>query len=247
MTEPLIITDPELLKELAKRVIPGLLRVVKAFAPTIEDSDGKKLHHEVTLLNGQLCVGSDRAVHTAVVQVRLSQFCKKKSALRDALVLIEDKVSLTLSYKTVTDWVKTHAETLREASVGPEGIRLTVAPRIVELCLAPSSDGKLYNQGILQAINDRVGNPLSGPWTLPDIPDGSGCITLVVTPSGVRLSPFLELGGAVAQLRLKAGMLPKGEQVEVRVFEGPHGDRIVHLQTDTTEYLANQYFRVLAL
>ena len=241
-----IADTPELAVELAGRITAGLLRATKAFAPSVELADGKRAHQEVTLLDGVLYVGTDRAACTAAVRLRLSEFAKKKSPLRQALAAVEGAVCASVCYGPASLWLRTHGKTVREGRAGPGGILLAVAPGLVELDLAPTPGGLAYAAAVAAAIRDRVGALLAGPFPMPAL-DGDTAV-LRVMADGAEAGPFLLVGtGALAQLRLKVAMLPKGGPAAVSVHEGPHGDRVVRVRTEGAEFEADQYFRVLAL
>lgn len=237
----------ELAQEFAKRLVGGMLKAARSYVPTRENAAGKKEHCDVTLLNGSIYVGTDHSLYAAVIRLKLAELCKKKSPLRAAVEELGDGYSARLNYGQATPWLKTHEKNIRYAEIGPGGIRLMVAPGIVELDLSPTDESTAYGESVATMLSERVLDELleSGPHPLPgEAPPGS--TVLVVSEDGAGYSDRIDLGAPHLQMRFKPSLLP-GKDCEVRVYADPEGGKIVRVTTDEPTMHVDQFFRVLEL
>lgn len=239
---------PELAEEFAARVVAGALKAARAFVPTRENLEGKKEHCNVPILNGVLYVGTDLSPYMATVQLRLAEMCKKRGELRPAIAAIEDRICAVANYGVSSPWLKLHTKNARSAYAGPDGLKLVVARGVVELDLALPPYLREYALKVKAIIESRVREDLlvAGPFPLPDGEPATSYV-LNVDDSGVTYAERLVKGfSGVAQLKIKAGFLPKGEST-VFVYEDPLGGRIVQIKTDAPTFVSNQYFRTLVV
>jgi hypothetical protein len=246
--EGLVKTEvPELAQEFAKRLVGGMLKAARSYVPTRENAEGKKEHCDVSLLNGAIYVGTDHSLYAAVIRLKLAELCKKKSPLRAAVETLADNYSARLNYGVASPWLKTHEKNIRYAEIGPDGIRLMVAPGIVELDLSPTEESTAYGESIATMLTSRVLDDFleSGPHPLPgDAP--AGAAVLVVTPDGASYSDAIDLESTALQMKFKPSLLP-GKDCEVRVYADPEGGKIVRITTDEPTMHVDQFFRVLEL
>lgn len=238
---------PELAQEFAKRLVGGMLKAARSYVPTRENSEGKKEHCDVSLLNGAIYVGTDHSLYAAIIRLKLAELCKKKSPLRAAVEQLADGYSARLNYGVASPWLKTHEKNIRYAEIGPDGIRLMVAPGIVELDLSPTEESAAYGEEVAAMLSHRVQDELleSGPHPLPgEAPEGAA--VLVVTGEGATYSDAIDLTSNALQMKFKPNLLP-GKDCEVRVYADPEGGKIVRITTDEPTMHVDQFFRVLEL
>jgi len=233
-------------KEMAKRIVPGILKVVKAFCPTVDGADGKKAHLDATILDGVLYVGSDRSPCLSEVELRPHEYAKKKSRLRQDLAPggPGGSLSATLNYGAASLWLKAHADNVGSASYGPDGLSLAVGT-LVRHRMTVTPGGEAYARGIRDTIASRVGPVVAGPFPLPALRPEQPVLAL--TEDEATTAPTLVSGAGLIQLRIRTEMLPKGDDVTVAAHRDTLGELVMVVQTVAPEYTARQYFRVLEL
>ena len=245
-----ISTDaPEIAQELGKRIVGGLLRAARVFVPTRDNLEGKKVHCDVSLMNGAIYVGTDHSAYMAVIRPKLAELCKKKSPLRTAVEEMGDGYSALLNYGAASPWLKLHEKNIKSASIGRGGIRLVVADGLVELDMSPTQLSTEYAESVAQVVAERVleENLEMGPITIGD-PPSPDLEVLTVSADGAEYVEFLvaEPPAGTVQMKFKPAALPGGE-CEVRVYADPEGGKIVRITTDGSVMHVDQFFRVLCL
>jgi hypothetical protein len=240
---------PEIAQELGKRIVGGLLRAARVFVPTRDNLEGKKVHCDVSLMNGAIYVGTDHSTYMAVIRPKLAELCKKKSPLRTATEELGDNYSALLNYGAASPWLKLHEKNIKSASIGPNGIKLVVADGLVELDMSPTAASTEYAEEVAQTVETRVleENLEMGPITLGD-PPSADLEVLTVSATAAEYVEFLVTDPPIGtiQMKFKPGALPGGE-CEVRVYADPEGGKIVRITTDGPLMHVDQFFRVLSL
>jgi hypothetical protein len=241
------IDTPELAGEFAKRIVGGLIKAARAYVPTRKTEDDKREYVDVSILDGAIYLGTEHSLCAAMIRPDLAALCKKKSPLREMVSSLGGRYSARLNYGTASPWIKTHEKNVRSASIGPQGVRLVVAPGVIELDLSPTAESEAYARDVAETIRSRVleENLVHGPFRL----EGSGetdMTVLVVDEAGARYAERIDKASRSFQLRFRPQLLPGGP-CDVRLYRDPIGEMIVRFTTDEETMHVEQYFRALNL
>jgi len=237
----------EIIQELSKRIVGGALKAARAYVPTRENSEGKRVHGDVALYNGTIYVGTDQSICTSTIELNMVEMCKKKSPLRSVLEDKQDFICAALNYGVAAPWLKLHEKNIRSARLSANGIHLIAIPNIVELNIISTLSNSTYAQSIKETLEDRVLEEylIAGPHILPELP--SGIIVVSISEDGVELNESFNIGGTSSQMRINSSMFPKAKDRFISAYNDPLGDRIIKVSSDTGDTIVNQYIRVLQI
>ena len=244
-----LFTDvPEVASELAKRVTTGILAAARAYAPTRENSEGKKVHTALPVLDGVMYVGPELGTCVTTVRFELAELCKKRSPLRGALEEVGQSLRACVNYTDHGKWLKIHEKNVRTGELGVNGIGLVVAPGIAELRLKLGADEMARAVAVQSLLAARTDERLRlGPEVEVNLADvASDTVVLRVSEDGVDLADMLERDyGGLAQVRIKPSMFPK-PPLTVRVYELDDSSRLLRFSSAPAAHLkVEQHIRVL--
>ena len=243
-----LFTDvPEIATELAKRVVGGILAAARAYAPTQENAEGKKVHVDLPILDGVLYVGPELGTCVTTVRFDLAELCKKKSPLRGALAEVGGSLRTRVNYTEHGRWLKIHEKNIRSGDLGVDGIGLVVAPGIAELQLELGEEAAARAGAIRELLAARTDERLRlGPAVELDLVGvDADTAVLRISEDGVELAEMLERGyGGLAQVRVKPAMFPKAP-LSVQVYELDETSRLLRFSSSPGHLRVVQHIRVL--
>jgi len=239
---------PELAEELAKRVVGGVLKAARLFAPTQENLEGKKEHATLAVLDGVLYSGPELGPLVAAVSFDLVDLCKKKSPLREPLAQVGPRLCAAVNYGVHSPWLKLHEKSVRAAKFGARGAGLSVAAGIAELDLDLPPALRARAEALRESLAARTDDALLlGPEAALDlsVEDRDTVVVRVLADGRTETVDLLEPGAAVlAQARVKPAMFPK-EPLSVRVYAGDETSRLMRFSCASGGMRVEQYLRVL--
>jgi hypothetical protein len=244
--------DSDIAKELADKVLGGILKITRAFVPTRENLEGKKEQYNVSLVNNVIFINTDTAIYLAMISIKIDELCKKRGPLRPAIAQMMHTVSADINYGILNPWIKLNSKNIRSAYIGPDGFKFVVSKGVVELNVPPTVRSNQYAEAVtarLDAIVPPDAEPKFGPFEFDfsqSLPD-TDSVVLHIDTNGVTVDSRLKINQDHAQIKIKKSMLPSGKAL-IFAFDDPLSEGyIIRIYDDTPLYLADQYYRVLAL
>ena len=242
----------DICKELADKVLGGLLKIARAFVPSRETLDGTKEQCDVALQDNIIYINTDTASYLAMISVKLDGMCKKRGPLKPAIAQMMSSVCADLNYGILNPWIKLHAKNIRSAYIGPEGFKFVVSKDIVELNVPPTIRSTNYANTVIETLDKMVPphvQPSFGPFDVDfsKAPDDVDAFVIHIMETEVVFGKRLKIETGYPQLKIRRSMI-KDDLVNISAYpDALTNGYIVRLYSDTATYVADQYFRVLPL
>lgn len=238
---------PEATNDFASKIISGILKLVRKYVPTYTNSEDKKVHHDVAIIDGVLYVGSDKSPCIIKVGIKAENLCMKK--MKDMKEILSGfPITTVVNYGTVNPWLKLHSKKIQKAYVNQDGIKLVVVPGFVELDLGITQAHIDYAEAVDNTIATRVlEENLVFSGRVEQMPElDSEMVVLCITKEGkVKFTDRVTKGfDGILQLRVASKILPV-ESMDISVYDDPLGNRIVRIFSEDTTMWCDMLFRVL--
>ena len=240
------ITNPEHAQEFAKRIVGGLLKAARAYVPTRESDEGKKVFCDVSIYDGSVIVGTDQSPFIGVVNINLVELSKKRSPLREPLAIIGNNYNACVNYGIANPWLKLHEKNVKYAEIGPEGIILAVVPGIVELNLSVTQESVDYATSVAQILQDRIAEPaysIDVKWDQIEAVKNASVLRIV--DDTIIVSDVIDLDyKGLLQMKMRFKLLPE-KDFTLMLYNDIHDTQIARFLTESNGVNVDQFFRIL--